>query len=148
MPLTPRKVALSARAGLALCAAGMLSAEAIEPTAMPLVLAGGGWCASLLALLAFPRVRKNDLLLAIGASHSVAGLLVAVPNLEAGLLNAAAGAFGPGFIALTLSVMYVRGLANANWHMPFVEWRQLDRRRRPSDRPAEARQIRTVQIDA
>jgi hypothetical protein len=147
VPLTPRTIALSARGGLALCAAGIVSLEATEPAALPLVLAGGGWCVSMLALLSFPRIRKNDLLLAIGGSSSLAGFLTASPDLTAASLNAAAGATGPGLIALTLAAMRIRQLAGENWHMPFVEWRQIDRRRR-ARRQSPVVPIGTIQIDA
>lgn len=149
MPLTPRNVALASRVGLALSAtASIVSLAAVEPSALPPLLAGGSWIASLLTLLAFPRVRKNDLLTVVGGSCALAGVLIAQPDVGSGLMNAVAGAFGPAIIAATLEVMRVRQLANANWHMPFVEWRQLDRRRRIGDRQNAMRGVKPRQDPA
>jgi hypothetical protein len=143
LAITPRTIALSARAGIAVGAGGMLLLEV-----SPILLACGGWGTSLLALLAFPRIRRNDLLIAVGAGGAIFGMAAAAPDMDRALLNAAAGAFGPALIALTLRVMHVRGLASANWHMSFVEWRQLDRRRRRDSRSPEQIKIKQIQIDA
>jgi hypothetical protein len=131
VPLTPRFVVMAARGGIALATAGAIVIGGTE-TAPPssAMLAGGGWGLSLLALMGFPRVRKNDLLFPLAACTAAAGYLTAAPGLDASLWATAAGASGPLAIAVTLSLMYVRYQAASNQHMSFVEWRQLDRRKK------------------
>jgi hypothetical protein len=134
VPLTPRIVVIAARGGIALATAGAIVIGGTE-TAPPssAMLPGGGWGLSLLALMAFPRVRKNDLLFPLAGCSAAAGYLTAAPGLDASLWAVAAGASGPLAVALTLSLMYVRYQAASNQHMSFVEWRQLDRRKRRAD---------------
>jgi len=131
MALTPGTIKLAARGGMGVATIGLMVAGGTETGAPPaMLLAGGGWAASLLVLLSFPRVRKNDLLAAVGGCGGIAGFLTTSGGIENAALAALAGIAGPAALALTLSVMRVRHLAAANEHMPFVEWRQLDRRRR------------------
>lgn len=134
MPFTPRFIVLGARSGIALATAGAIVAGGTEiapPSSMMLV--GAGWGLSLLALMAFPRVRKNDLLLPLAGCCAVAGYLTSASGLDNALWAAAAGASGPLAVAATLALMYTRYQAASNPHMSFVEWRQLDRRRKRSD---------------
>lgn len=139
MSLTPRTIVLAARGGIAVASAGLIAIGATESAAPPaLLLAGGGWGASLLVLAAFPRIRKNDLLAAVGGCGGLIGFLTASGGIGDFALAALAGLAGPIAVALTLSTMRVRQLAASNEHMPFVEWRQLDRRRRSDARQPEA----------
>lgn len=134
VPMTPRFVVIAARGGIALATAGaiFLGGTESEPPSSAM-LAGGGWGLSLIVLMAFPRVRKNDLLLPLAGCTAAAGYLTAAPGPDAALWAIAAGAFGPLAVALTLSLMYIRYQAASNQHMSFVEWRHLDRRKRRAD---------------
>ncbi len=129
MALTPRMVVLGARGGIALATAGAIvigGTETAPPSSM--MLAGAGWGLSLLALMAFPRVRRNDLLLPLAGCCAVAGYLTSASGLDAAIRATLAGASGPLAVAATLGLMYTRYKAASNAHMSFVEWRQFDRR--------------------
>jgi hypothetical protein len=136
--VTPRMIVLGARGGIALATAGVIVVGGTETAPPPsILLAGGGWGFSLLALMAFPRVRRNDLLFSLGACTALAGYLASAHGIEAGIISAAA----------TLALMQVRYKAASNPHMSFVEWRQFDRRRRRSDSKAPAPPAITIQND-
>jgi hypothetical protein len=150
MKLTPRMIAMAARGGLGLCTAGAILAVATSDLGAPppLLLAGCGWGASLLTMLAFPRVRRNDLLASVAACSAFTGFLTAAGPFEARALAALAGLSGPLSVGITMAMMRVRHLAASNWHMPFAEWQQLDRRRRGSDSPKPALTVKSVVIEA
>jgi hypothetical protein len=146
--LTPRMIVLGARGGIALATAGVIVVGGTETAPPPsILLAGGGWGFSLLALMAFPRVRRNDLLFSLGACTALAGYLASAHGIEAGIISALIGASGPLAVAATLALMQVRYKAASNPHMSFVEWRQFDRRRRRSDSKAPAPPAITIQND-
>lgn len=141
MPLTPRTIMIAARGCLALATIGAIlvgGSATMPPSA--LLLAGGGWGAALLVMLGFPRVRKNDLLSAVGGCAALTGFLTAAGGVGPALTASLLGAAGPGAIALTMAMLRVRHLAAANPHMSFTEWKQVDRRRRRTDAPIPVRQ--------
>jgi hypothetical protein len=146
MAFTPRTIVLAARGGIALATAGVVAIGATEPAApSAMLLAGGGWGATLLVLAAFPRVRKNDLLAAVAGCGALVGGLTAAGDVADFVGAAIAGLAGPAAVALTVSMMRVRQLAASNEHMPFVEWRRLDRRRR-SEAQLPAPPMKTLHI--
>jgi hypothetical protein len=146
--LTPRMIVLAARGGLVLATAAVIVLGGTETAPPPFILlAGSGWALSLMALLAFPRVRRNDLLFSLSACTALAGYLTAPRGLEAGIVGALAGTSGPLAVSLTLALMGVRYKAASNPHMSFVEWRQFDRRRRRTDPQVPVKPAITVQND-
>jgi len=147
MPLTPRTIVVAARGGLGLAAIGalILGFEPFDPPA--LFLTGTAWGVSMLTLLSFPRVRRKDLLTGLCAGCTFAGYLATSGSIEARALGALAGLAAPLALSITFLVMRTRHLAASNWHMPFTEWQQLDRRRR-RDTPIVKLPPETVVIDA
>ena len=128
VPLTPRNIVIAARVGLVAGVAAVVSYVFVAPRLSPVALILGGSAASLLTLLAFPRVRRNELLVAVATCGALTGCLRATGWTLDTLATVASGVAGPAIVAMTLSVIRVRNLAASNAHMSFVEWRQFDRR--------------------
>lgn len=147
MALTPRTIVITARGGLGLAVIGcvILGLGQVNPPA--LFLTGGGWVVSMLTLLSFPRVRRKDLLVGLCAGCAFAGYLAASGPIGTRGLAALAALAAPLGLSITFLVMRTRHLAASNWHMPFSEWQQLDRRRRRNT-PVAQLPPETVVIDA
>ena len=108
--------------------AAAASYVSVAPRLSQVALIMGGSAGSLLTLLAFPRVRRNELLVAVATCGALTGCLRATGWTLDTLGTVLSGLAGPLVVALTLSVIRVRNLAASNAHMSFVEWRQFDRR--------------------
>ena len=133
--MTPQTITFAARGLLV----GLAAADALVPH--DLVTSGTssfalGYVGTLAGLLAFPGIRRNDVLAALGAGLALRALL---PAFSTGQLDMAAwigGIAGLGLAVAPLAVAHARRLAGSNPYMHLADWRQAERRRRgDAERP-------------
>lgn len=137
MALTPNNVVFGARAGLVALATAdaFLPHGALSPGLVALAI---GYFGALASLLAFPRVRRGDVIAALAAGITLRACMPAFATDAIDVTAWLGGSIGITLAIAPQTVAQARRLAASNAHMPFAEWRTLAHRRRRSDRRADA----------
>jgi hypothetical protein len=135
VPLTPGQIMVAARAGMVATVAYGISGIAMETG--PIGFGALGYCGTLAGFLAFPRIRRDDILIASTGGVTLAAGAAAFGTGHFDVISWAAAIVGIALTVVPLVAARVRRLAASNPHMPFAEWRVLERRqgRRSTDRP-------------